>query len=80
MILDISKSHLVLLVSALNGAIEYNEGLLNSQAINDVSDYEEHLLGLANFQGWLENEYKRIEKDYPDIVKYDEIAGRKRAK
>lgn len=76
--LDISKSHLALMVSALNDAIKYNEGLLNSQTIKDVSDYEEHLLGLENFQGWLEREYKRIEKAYPDILKYDEIAGRKR--
>jgi len=67
----------MLMVSALNDAIKYNEGLLNSQTIKDVSDYEEHLLGLENFQGWLENEYKRIEKENPGILTYDEIVGRK---
>ena len=66
------------MVSALNDAIKYNESLLTSQSIKAVSDYEEHLLGLENFQGWLESEYKRIEKDCPDIMKYDEIIGRKR--
>ena len=71
--LDISQSHLVLLVSALNDAIKYNESFLHSETIKDISDYEEHLLCLENFQGWLKAEYKNFEKDNPDLIKYDEI-------
>lgn len=56
--LGISKPHLALLVSAVNDAIKYNEGFLGSETIKDVSDYEEHLLTLENFQQWLETEYK----------------------
>jgi hypothetical protein len=71
--LDISNSHLILLVSALNDAIKFNEGFLRSETIKDVSDYEEHLLCLENLQSWLEDEYKQLEKDNPDLMKYDEI-------
>lgn len=42
--LEISEQHLMLLVSALNDAITYNEKFLSSETIKDVSDYEEHLL------------------------------------
>jgi hypothetical protein len=71
--LDISKPHLALLVSALNDAIKYNEGFLHSQTIKDVSDYEEHLLALENFQQWLETEYKKLQAQHPDLMKYERI-------
>jgi len=71
--LDISKSHLILLVSALNDAIKYNEGFLRSETIKDMSDYEEHLLCLENLQGWFEDKYKHLEKQNPDLMKYEEI-------
>lgn len=71
--LDISKPHLALLVSALNDAIKYNEGFLRSQTIKDVSDYEEHLLALENFQQWLETEYKKLQTQHPDLMKYERI-------
>jgi hypothetical protein len=70
----------MLLVSAVNDAIKYNEGFLGSQTIKDVSDYEEHLLCLENLQGWLESEYKKLEKECPDILTYDEIVGRQPAR
>jgi|GEM_PF-5539329 len=44
--LDISKSHLALVVSALNDAIKYNEGFLRSETIKDVLDYN------ANIKNW----------------------------
>jgi len=71
--LDISRSHLILLVSALNDAIKYNEGFLRSETIKDVSDYEEHLLCLENLQNWLEDEYKHLEEKSPDLMRYEEI-------
>ena len=71
--LDISRSHLILLVSALNDAIKYNEAFLRSETIKDVSDYEEHLLCLENLQNWLEDEYKKLEKQDSGLMKYDEI-------
>ena len=74
--LEISKPHLALLVSALNDAVKYNEAFLSSETINDVSDYEEHLLCLENFQDWLEKEYKKLEKDNPDLIEYDKIVRR----
>lgn len=71
--LDISKPHLALLVSAVQDAIKYNEGFLHSQTIKDVSDYEEHLLALENMQQWLESEYRKIQAQHPDLLKYEQI-------
>jgi hypothetical protein len=76
MMLNISKPHLVLLVSALNDAIKYNEAFLKSETIRDVSDCEEHLLNLENLQSWLEAEYKKLEKMHPDLMSYDRIVRR----
>lgn len=73
MMLDISKSYLALVVSALNDAIKYNEGFLRSETIKDVLDYEEHLLCLENLQDWFEREYKKLEKANPDFMRYDNI-------
>jgi hypothetical protein len=75
MMLNISKPHLALLVSAVNDAIKYNEGFLRSETIKDVSDYEEHLLSLENFQQWLETEYRRLQSQHPDLLKYERIVG-----
>lgn len=75
--LEISRPHLTLLVSALNDAIKYNEGFLESETIRDISDYEEHLLCLENFQSWLEEEYKNLEKKNSDMMEYDRIVRRK---
>ncbi len=74
--LQISRPHLILLVSALNDAIKYNEAFLESETIRDVSDYEEHLLNLENFQSWIEAEYKKLEKSEPGLIKYDQIVRR----
>lgn len=71
--LDISKPNLILLVSAVNDAIKYNEAFLHSQTIKDVSDYEEHLLGLENLQQWLEAEYRKIQAGNPELLKYEQI-------
>lgn len=75
MMLNISKPHLALLVSAVNDAIKYNEGFLRSETIKDVSDYEEHLLSLENFQQWLETEYRRLQSQHTDLLKYERIVG-----
>lgn len=75
--LEISKPHLVFLVLALNDAVKYNEALLNSETIKDVSDGEEHLLCLENFQLCLEAEYKKRQKNNPDLLPYDQILGKK---
>ncbi len=69
--LDISKPHLILLVSALRDAIRFNEKFLDSETIRDVSDYEEHMLCLENFAGWVEQEYRKLEAQNPDLPKYD---------
>ena len=61
--LELSRSHLILLVSALNDAIKYNQGFLKSETIKGVSDYEDHLLCLENLQNWLEDEDKALEKN-----------------
>ena len=74
--LEISKQHLMLMVSALNDAIKFNEGFLRSETIKDVSDYEEHLLGLENFQSWLEGEYKRLRASNPDLMEYEKLVRR----
>ena len=74
--LEISKPHLVLMVSALNDAIKYNEAFLTSETIKDVSDYEEHLLCLENFQSWLEAEYKKLEQKDPGMLEYEKIIGK----
>ncbi|PCJ11329.1 MAG: hypothetical protein COB04_19270 [Gammaproteobacteria bacterium] len=66
---------MALLVSALNDATKYNEGFLNSETIRDLSDYEEHLFCLESFQSWLESEYKNLEPENPDLLKYDVIVG-----
>ena len=71
--LDISKPNLMLLVSALDDAIRYNEGFLRSETIKDITEYEEHLLCLENLQDWLEDEYKNLEREFPDLMKYEEI-------
>lgn len=75
--LEISKQHLMLMVSALNDAIRFNERFLHSETIKDVSDYEEHLLSLENFQSWLEEEYKRLRASNPDLMEYEKLARRK---
>jgi hypothetical protein len=76
MMLNISKPHLALLVSAVNDAIKYNESFLRSETIKDVSDYEEHLLSLENFQQWLEIEYRKLQSQHPDLLKYERLVGR----
>ncbi len=75
--LELSKPHLALMVSALNDAIKYNEGFLKSETIRDVTDYEDHLLCLENFQAWLEEEYKKLEVNHKDLVPYDQIIGKR---
>lgn len=71
--LEISEQYLMLLTSALNDAIKYNEKFLHSETIRDVSDYEEHLLCLENCQAWLEDEYKKIAKDNPQMLPYEKV-------
>ncbi|GAB1258724.1 hypothetical protein NBRC116495_17120 [Aurantivibrio plasticivorans] len=66
-----------MLVSAVNDAIKYNERFLESETIQDISDYEDHLLSLENFQGWLEDEYKKLESANPDLIPYDRIVRKK---
>ncbi len=74
--LEISGPYLMLLVSALNDAITYNEKFLSSETIKDVSDYEEHLLCLENCQGWLEEEYNKIAKENPNLPPYNSLVRR----
>ena len=74
--LEISEQHLMLLVSALNDAITYNEKFLSSETIRDASDYEEHLLCLGNCQGWLEEEYSRIAADNINLLPYSKLVRR----
>ncbi len=71
--LDISKQNLMLLASALDDAIKYNERFLHSETIKDISDYEEHLLCLENCQNWLEDEYKRLQNEVPSLIEYEKI-------
>lgn len=71
--LEISEQHLMLLVSALNDAITYNEKFLNSETIDDVSDYEEHLVFLENCQGWLEREYTKAAEENHNLLPYNEL-------
>ena len=74
--LTVSASHLPLLVSAIQDAIRYNEELLRSETVHDVSDHEEHLLCLENLAAWLEGEYRRLQKEHPDLIVYDDLAKR----
>ena len=74
---EIPQRYLVLLVSALDDAIKYKAGFLKSETIRDISDYEEHLLSLENFQYLLEKEYKKLEKKEPTMIEYDKIVRRK---
>ncbi len=75
--LEISEQHLMLLVSALNDAITYNEKFLSSETITDISDYEEHLLCLEICQGWLEEEYNNIASNNTDLLPYNQLVRRK---
>lgn len=74
--LEISEQHLMLLVSALNDAITYNEKFLNSETIADASDYEEHLICLENCQGWLEDEYTKIATENHSLLPYNKLVRR----
>ena len=74
--LEISEQHLMLLVSALNDAITYNEKFLHSETIEDVSDYEEHLVFLENCLGWLEREYKINAAENPNLLPFNELVRR----
>ena len=71
--LEISEQYLMLIVSALNDAIKYNEKFLSSETIKDISDYEEHLLSLESCQGWLEDEYKKIAASNKNLLPYDKL-------
>ncbi len=71
--LEISEQHLMLMVSALNDAITYNEKFLSSETIKDVSDYEEHLLCLENCQGWLEEEYNKMASENSNLMPYEKL-------
>jgi hypothetical protein len=73
--LDISKAHLALLVSAVNDAVKYNEGFLSSETLTDVSDHEEHLSSLENLQQWLETEYRGLQSQHPDLLTYERVVG-----
>jgi hypothetical protein len=75
--LEISEQHLMLLVSALNDAITYNAKFLDSETINDVSDYEEHLVCLEICQGWMEEEYNRIAAENNNLLPYNRLIRRK---
>ncbi|WP_308366975.1 MULTISPECIES: hypothetical protein [unclassified Microbulbifer] len=74
--LEISSQYLMLIVSALNDAIKYNERFLESETIRDTSDYEEHLLCLELCQSWLEDEYKKIAKENSGLMPYEKVIGR----
>ena len=75
--LDVSEQYLMLLVSALNDAITYNEKFLSSETIKVVSDYEELLLCLENCQGWIEEEYNKIAAQNNNLLPYDRLVRRK---
>jgi hypothetical protein len=45
----------------------------HSETIRDLSDYEVHLLCLENCQAWLEDEYKKIAKDNPQMLPYEKV-------
>ena len=79
MIIDISNPHFSLLVSAVNDAVKYNEGLLQSETIDDLTDYEDHLVCLENLQVWLEEEYKKKAKEDSNLTEYDKIVGKSNA-
>ena len=71
--LEISRANLPLLVSAVRDAIIYNEQLLRSETLRNVEDYEEYLLSLENFAEWLKEEYEKLEKTHPDLLRYSEL-------
>lgn len=75
--LEISEQYLMLLVSALNDSITYNEKFLSSETIEDVADYEEHLLCLENCQGWIEEEYTKIAKENQNLLPYNKLVRKK---
>lgn len=75
--LEISEQYLMLLVSALNDSITYNEKFLSSETIEDVSDYEEHLLCLENCQGWIEEEYNKFSKENKNLLPYNKLVRQK---
>lgn len=71
--IEISEQYLMLMASALNDAIRFNEAFLMSETIKDISDHEEHLTCLENFQHWLEDEYKELSKKNSNLIAYDKI-------
>ncbi len=61
--MEIPNTWAPLVLSSVQDAILYTEGLLNSETIRDKSDYEEHHLQLTQFLEYLKSEYLKIEDE-----------------
>ena len=62
--MNIPKSYVPLMLSAVRDAVLYNEQLLSSETLRDRDDYEEHLMHLSQFFEFLKEEYKANENEY----------------
>ena len=56
--MEIPDAWASLLISSVSDAILFHEQLLTSETLKDRSDYEEHLLQLGIFLGFLKEEYR----------------------
>jgi hypothetical protein len=61
--LQISPANMPLLVSALQNALAYQEGLLRSDTLRNREDYEEFHLQLSQFYEHVKEEYRRMEAE-----------------
>ncbi|EKO3828761.1 hypothetical protein NTE12_005226 [Vibrio harveyi] len=62
--MNIPKPYVPMLLSAVRGAVLYNQNLLHSETLREREDYEEHLVHLTQFFEYLKDEYKSNEAEY----------------
>ncbi len=61
--ISISANLAPLMVTAIRDAMKYNEGLLNSETIPDVTDIEEYLVSLGMLEMEVKRQYEAIQQE-----------------
>ena len=61
--ISVSPNLATLMVAAIRDAMKYNEGLLRSETIRDVTDIEEYLVSLGMLEMEVKRQYEKMEKD-----------------
>jgi len=68
--LNIPASQAAILITAVQDAIRYRESFLESETVEDVTEYEVHLLNLERLAETLREAYLRLRKTDPELPEF----------